>query len=187
MAINTEYFFDFLRASSFNQKSGIQNLLSNLSVKNNRLFVKGDQDIGYLGALVADFLRAFLLNEGVTFAFETVFSHRSKLEFIEYANIRGYKTYLYFIGTESPEINISRVQNRVQQGGHDVPKDKITNRYYRSMELLHESLRTVYKGYVFDNSGSQTEQVLRKNRDGKISFTHDTYPDWVYQYLVSKL
>lgn len=35
------------------------------------------------------------------------------------------RTYLYFVATDSPEINIQRVANRVEERSHDVPKDKI--------------------------------------------------------------
>ena len=48
----------------------------------------------------------------------------------------GYKVYLYFISTESPEINKFRVEARKAKKGHDVPEDKIVSRYYGSLDLL---------------------------------------------------
>ena len=49
-------------------------------------------------------------------------------------------SYLYYIATSDPYINISRVKNRVILKGHDVPEDKITNRYYRSLGFLKEAV-----------------------------------------------
>jgi predicted ABC-type ATPase len=65
----------------------------------------------------------------------------------------GYKVYLYFVSTESPEINKYRVKKvRVEEGGHDVPEDKIVSRYYRSLDFLHEAAQLSYQTFFFDNS-----------------------------------
>ena len=64
----------------------------------------------------------------------------------------GYKVYLYFVSTESPEINKYRVKLRVKQGGHTVPEDKIESRYYRSLGLLKEAADIAYQAFFFDNS-----------------------------------
>src|SRR5690606_36638714 len=65
---------------------------------------------------------------------------------------KGYKVYLYFVCTESPEINKYRVKLRVANGGHDVPEDKIESRYYRSLSLLYTAAQIAYQAYFFDNS-----------------------------------
>ncbi len=49
----------------------------------------------YLAATVADFLRHQLLAARLSFTFESVMSHRSKLEFLQLAAATGYRTYLY--------------------------------------------------------------------------------------------
>ena len=37
-------------------------------------------------------------------------------------------------------INIARVAQRVAQGGHDVPRDRIVARYHRTMALLPDAI-----------------------------------------------
>lgn len=64
----------------------------------------------------------------------------------------GYRTYLYYVATEDPAINIARVRYRVTQGGHDVPTDKIVSRYYRSLDLLHDAIHSSHRAFLFDNS-----------------------------------
>ena len=105
-----------------------------------------------LAQIIADFLRKRLLAEKKKFTFETVFSHPSKLDIMRQAADSGYKVYLYFVSTESPRINIFRVQARKAKGGHDVPKEKIVSRYYRSLELLSDAAEIAYQAYFFDNS-----------------------------------
>lgn len=59
---------------------------------------------------------------------------------------------MYFVSTESPEINKYRVALRVKKGGHSVPEDKIESRYYRSLGLLKETSEIAYQAFFFDNS-----------------------------------
>jgi len=63
------------------------------------------------------------------------------VELLAQAQRVGYRTYLYFIATDDPEINISRVRNSVKLGGHSVPEDRIAPRYGRSLDLLMEAIR----------------------------------------------
>lgn len=106
----------------------------------------------YFASVAADFIRKKLLEKRVSFSFETVMSSPDKIELLERARLLGYRTYLYYIATEDPEINIARVKSRVHLGGHDVPKDKIVSRYARSLDLLLPAIRQSNRAYLFDNS-----------------------------------
>jgi len=107
-----------------------------------------------MAQIIADFLRKKLLLENRKFSFETVFSHPGKVEIMKKAQAMGYKVYLYFVATESPEINVYRVKKvRVPQAGHDVPEEKIRSRYYRSLKLIHQASQFAYQAFFFDNSG----------------------------------
>ncbi len=96
--------------------------------------------------------REQLLLEGKTMTYESVMSHYSHLEFLQRAKKNGYRTYLYFIGVEYPDINKERVKNREKLEGHGVPSEKIVPRYQRSMAQLFEACLLVNRAYVFDNS-----------------------------------
>ena len=63
-------------------------------------------------------------------------SHPSKIQEIKNGNERGYKTYLYFVCTDDPIINIDRVEARVRKGGHSVDSIKIATRYKSTLQLL---------------------------------------------------
>lgn len=109
----------------------------------------------YTVALFTNFLQECCLRRGESFSQETVFSHPSKVEAIRRAFELGYRTYLYFIATASPEISKCRVANRHARGGHDVPSDKIDSRYFRSIGQLKAALPYLSRAYAFDNSGSE--------------------------------
>ena len=48
-------------------------------------------------------------------------SHVSKVDEVSKIVNLGYDASLYFVCIDSPEVNISRVNNRVDKGGHEVP------------------------------------------------------------------
>jgi predicted ABC-type ATPase len=84
--------------------------------------------------------RQACLEAGRSFSFETVMSHPSKIEVLREAKARGFRTALYFVATESPSLNVARVAQRVLLGGHDVPEDRIRQRYVRTLDLLPQAL-----------------------------------------------
>ena len=101
---------------------------------------------------IADKRREDCISAKRSFAFETVMSHPSKVEILVRAKEAGFFVQLFFVGTDDPKTNIDRVANRVAQGGHNVPTDKIVSRWERTMALLHEAIRAVDDALVFDNS-----------------------------------
>ena len=101
---------------------------------------------------LAEEARQSCLARGVSFAFETVMSHPSKVEFLKQAKTLGYFNILFFVGVEDPRINVDRVAQRVAEGGHDVPTDRIVHRYERTMALLPQAVYASDRTVLFDNS-----------------------------------
>jgi predicted ABC-type ATPase len=132
----------------------------------------------YFASVAADFIRHKLLERGTSFTFETVMSSADKVLFLKKAQQRGFRTYLYFVATDDPSINISRVRNRVRLGGHPVPDDKIVTRYARSLGLLIEAIHYTDRAYIFDNSGS-SNIWLAEVIDGKtLTMKTGQMPAW---------
>lgn len=151
------------------------------------MLICGDDDLNaYSVALIADFLRYMLIDQQVSFSFETVMSHPGKIEFLKEAHQRGYKTYLYFIATDDPAININRVNNRVQKGGHAVPEQKIRERYERSLNLLNRALKTADRAYILDNSKRRSSVIFEKKNDGKGYLQVSNYPRWFEKSIIEK-
>lgn len=103
-------------------------------------------------ARAATDIRNRCLEEKRNFVFETVFSSDEKLEFLMKAHDEGFFIRLFYICTESPEINVSRVTRRYLEGGHEVPISKIITRYYKSLANAGKAIRFVDRAYVYDNS-----------------------------------
>jgi predicted ABC-type ATPase len=154
--------------------------LQEIKVINARLQAPASVCDNYAAAAVVDFLREELLAAGQLFSFETVMSYPSKIDFFARARAAGYRTYLYFIATESAHLNIYRVKTRTALGGHDVPEEKIVERYTRCLELVGKALCHAYRAFLFDNSGSESIWLAQVRPDGKLQLevAADALPIW---------
>lgn len=141
----------------------------------------------YFASVASDFIRQKLLLSHQSFTFETVMSSSDKINFFSKAKQFGYRTYLYYVATDNPLINISRVKYRVKTGGHDVPQDKIESRYYRSLELLSEAVKFSNRAYIFDNSASDVQWIAEITEGKEIDVKVDYYPTWLKKYVLDKL
>lgn len=103
--------------------------------------------------------RQACLSRRVDFSFETVMSHPSKLDVLRRARRRGYFVVLFFVATENPRLNVDRVAQRVALGGHDVPREKILERYERVLGLLPNAIRLADRTVLFDNSTGITTDL----------------------------
>jgi predicted ABC-type ATPase len=72
--------------------------------------------------------------DGESFAFETTLSGSHYLQRIQEWRNLGYVVKLWFIKLSSPELAISRVAERVAQGGHNIPEEVIQRRFKAGLE-----------------------------------------------------
>lgn len=136
----------------------------------------------YEAATIADKLRRKLLAQRESFVFETVFSDPigDKLEFMKSAGKNGYAVLLIFIGIESASKSDQRVTMRVSQGGHDVPPDKLLERFPRVMNNLKRALIELPNVQVYDNSNLDMKYRLIATRlnDQSVEL-HGETPEWL--------
>jgi predicted ABC-type ATPase len=152
LVVTTDEIQRYFDQSVFLQSQHLQSIASHITCRGDTLDFGGIAFNSYLASVLADFLRRKALDGGRSLSFETVMSHPDKVAFLKEAQERGFRTYLYFIATEDPEINLQRVKNRVLSGGHDVPAEKVVERYHRSLQLLGTALRYTHRAFVFDTS-----------------------------------
>lgn len=101
-----------------------------------------------------------------SFTFETVLSSSRNVELLKKAKNFGYQVEIVYVLTADPQINVSRVAQRVKNGGHDVPKDKIISRYYKSLNNLSKIIQIADVVWVVDNSTEKAELIIysKENR-----------------------
>jgi len=180
----------FFTGSEFLRSANLSAAARQVTFADGRLIFGQVAVNSYLASVAADFLRQKLLVQRVSFTFETVMSHESKVALLAQAQAAGYRTYLYFVATDDPAINISRVRNRVGLKGHNVPEDRIAPRYHRSLDLLMGAIRHTNRAYVFDNSVYNEDKKhtwLAEITDGrKLELKSDWIPAWFKRAVLDK-
>lgn len=109
-----EQFFQSTNAATLLQKSQETGHKIDIEIKENIIVDKSRYTHSYEAALITSFIREHLLKNEISFSFETVMSHPSKLDEITEAKKLGYKVYLYFICLDEPRLNVSRVEKTVK-------------------------------------------------------------------------
>jgi len=135
----------------------------------------------YDAAQVADAVRSILMRAGNTFCMETVFSDPDgdKLELLRTAKAAGYEVVIVFIGLDSPELSVARVAQRVAEGGHDVPDEKLHARYPRTFQNLSRAIEIADVIYVFDNSSADDPyRFVAIFEEGEFMGSASQWPDW---------
>lgn len=174
--------FRFLRASTLLSKAGLLDAVDGLRllpVGAAQHVVFGSVPVNsYWASVLADFIRHRLLAAGVSFTFETVMSSPDKVAFLCKARAQGFRTYLYYVATEDPAINVERVRQRVANGGHAVSEDKIRSRYSASLGLLLGAVECADRAYLFDNSSQGRIWVAEATGGVELEMKSELMPNW---------
>ena len=100
--------------------------------------------------------------------FETVLASDGKVDSIRRAHEAGYFIRIFFVSTAHPTINAARIAQRVMEGGHDVPINKIISRYQKSILNCKRVAAIADRVYVYDNSVDDAEaRLLFRMTDGR--------------------
>lgn len=153
-----------------------------------QLFPHDPERHSYEAALVAAELRIRLLQEGRNFCFETVFSHPSKIDFIAQAKTMGYEIVLVFIHLDSVPLNLARVAQRVSEGGHNVPEEKVSSRIPRTLKHIRQALPLCDRAYILDNSSADNPfRQIAVLRHGQLTIKQPSLPEWAQAMLTDYL
>jgi len=85
------------------------------------------------------------------FAFETTLGGNTVCRKIRAAS-NTHKIRIWYCGLNSPGMHMERIRLRVLNGGHDIPKEKVFERWKASRSNLIELIPLLTELSVFDNS-----------------------------------
>ncbi len=110
-----------------------------------------------------------------TVGVETVLSTPKYRRLVEQAKRKHFEIWFTYVVLDNPLRNVERVRARVAGGGHNVPEDKIVERYHRSLEQMSWFLAAADRALIYDNSGDRPIKVARK-ADGVVTALHPLFP-----------
>lgn len=96
------------------------------------------------------------------------------------AQTRGYMVIIMHVGVNDPDLSVARVRARTNEGGHDVPEQKIRDRYQRGQPLIRQAVLLVDRGMVFDNSKlNEAPRLMLLFAAGRLVQAEPVLPNWV--------
>ena len=144
-------------------------------------FYSGDPEgNSYNAAKIAERSCREQIQAGNSFCFETVFSHPSKIDFLAQARARGYQIILVLIHLENTDLNKARISQRVSEGGHFVPDEKVEQRIPRTLAHVKKAIPLCDQVRILDNSSSDTPFVpVASIINGRLTLHLEAVPAWV--------
>jgi len=128
------------------------------------------------------------IRDGHSYAFETTLGGNTITRMLLEAGALGRPGRVWYVGLVSAELHIARVRARVELGGHDIPEDKIRERWTSSRKNLVRLLPHLTQLRLFDNSatvaiteGGRPVPSLLLSIEGGGARLHDDVgdvPDW---------
>lgn len=160
----------------------------NADILAKQLYPEQPEQHSYEAAKIAEAMRLQLLQQGRTFCFETVFSHPSKIDFVAQAKTIGYEIILVFIHLEFVSLNQARVAQRVNEGGHSVPEEKVSSRIPRVLQNIKQTISLCDYLYILDNSRLDNPfQRISEVSNDQLTIKKDPLPKWVETLLIDYL
>ncbi len=124
------------------------------------------------------------IETGADYAFETTLGGHTITQMLHEAIDAGCKVRILYCGLNSPELHIERVATRVSKGGHDIPEDKIRERWKNSIHNMLGLISKASEIHVYDNSlpitkGKPEAKRLVALKEGKVvGKIYQDMPQW---------
>ncbi len=157
----------------------------NADVLAKQIFPENPEANSYKAAKYAQTMREQLLLDGTSFCYETVFSHPSKIDFIAKAKAFGYQVVMVVLHVDDISLNKARILQRVEEGGHWVPDEKVESRIPRTLENVRRALPLCDQVRLLDNSSyvDPFKPVATVRLQG-ITYHKSPTPDWAAKILI---
>jgi predicted ABC-type ATPase len=101
------------------------------------------------------------ISEHANHAFETTLGGTTMPRLIAQAADAGFDVLMWFVGLATVERHVARVRARVARGGHDIPEEKIRERWDSSRRNLVMLMPRLSELRVFDNSEDRDAETER--------------------------
>ena len=121
------------------------------------------------------------LEKEICFTQETTLSGHRVLNTVKKAIEKGYYIRLYYVGLNTVEESIVRIENRVKKGGHDIPDADVIRRFEKRFEDLAAILPYCDEATFYDNENGFLAVAEYKN--GEIMQIGSSQPQWLKELM----
>ena len=124
------------------------------------------------------------LEKEICFTQETTLSGKKTLNTIKRAIAKDYYIRLYYVGLNTKEESLLRIENRVKKGGHNIDSEAVINRFNKRFEDLILVLPYCNEATFYDNDNGFV--TVAKYKNGEIQPIGSQSPAWLTE-LIEKI
>ena len=124
------------------------------------------------------------LDKEICFTQETTLSGRKTLDTIKRAIAKDYYVRLYYVGLDTMEESLLRIENRVRKGGHNIATDAVARRFEKRFDNLLAILPYCNEATFYDNDNGFV--TVAKYKNGELQPVGKQQPKWMEE-LIEKL
>jgi predicted ABC-type ATPase len=120
------------------------------------------------GKLVLEQIHQFA-GKGIDFAFETTLSGKLYVNLLKSLKAKGYRIHLFFLWIPNSGLAISRIKNRVAEGGHDVPAEDVIRRFNRSIANFFRLYQPLSDSWLLFNNAESNPILIAQMKSGRMT------------------
>jgi predicted ABC-type ATPase len=108
-----------------------------------------------------------LLHASESFAWETTMSGRTATVWLREAKNSGYQLKCYFLWAHDPQITLSRIRQRVIEGGHNIPDDISERRFFKTIRNFFEIYRELFDAWKLYETDGNELRLIALEKEGR--------------------
>jgi predicted ABC-type ATPase len=109
-----------------------------------------------------------LAKQQIDFGFETTLSGRGHLPLFRDLKNQGYRIHLFFLWLPSVDLTLSRIEERVLEGGHNVPEADVRRRFERSIRNFLIHYRPLANSWILFDSSTRPPSIIALEKQAEL-------------------
>lgn len=121
------------------------------------------------------------LEKEICFTQETTLSGNKTLQTMQRAMEKDYYIRLYYVGLDTMEESLLRIENRVKKGGHNIDTATVERRFHKRFEDLLRVLPYCNEATFYDNDNGFV--TVAKYKNGEMQPIGSKHPKWLTELM----
>lgn len=121
------------------------------------------------------------LEKEICFTQETTLSGKKTLDTVKRAIEKDYYIRLYYVGLDTVEESLLRIENRVKKGGHNIDTDAVSRRFAKRFDDLLAILPYCNEATFYDNDNGFV--TVAKYKNGELQKIGNHSPSWLDELM----
>jgi predicted ABC-type ATPase len=124
-----------------------------------------------------------LAKQQVNFGFETTLSGRGHLPLVRHLKNQGYRIHLFFLWVPRVDMTLSRIEERVSKGGHNVPEPDVRRRFERTIRNFLIHYRPLANSWILFDNSVKPPSVIALDDEGQLCIMDkNAYSNLIHRY-----